>query len=77
VLIQCSVPVKQFLLHLNETGVIGNFVKEDLDATHLLVITGYSAKLEEEVNKFTEANVHGTDFNRAKRGASRKSPALG
>jgi len=38
ILIQCDSVMKQFLLHLDETNVLGKkFIIQDLDDTHLFV----------------------------------------
>ena len=42
-LLECDVPVKQFILHINdELPPSERFVISDLDATHLLVQPGVS-----------------------------------
>ncbi|KAI5712950.1 general transcription factor IIH subunit 5 [Diaphorina citri] len=38
VLIECDKPMKQFLLHLDETNTLGRrFIIQDLDETHLFI----------------------------------------
>lgn len=38
VLIECDKPMKQFLLHLDETNTLGRrFIIQDLDDTHLFI----------------------------------------
>nr|AYE54241.1 TTDA [Hydra vulgaris] len=50
VLVECDPTVKQFLLHMDEKGVLGQkFVIEDLDSTHLFVAANIIKTLESKL----------------------------
>ena len=56
-LLTVEIPVKQYILYLNENmAAEERFVILDLDETHLLVQPHRAAFVEEEVKKFTECN---------------------
>ena len=59
--------MKQFLLHLNQTGALGNFLRVDLDETHIVINLDMAQQLEEEVQHFTESNISGRDLKKSKR----------
>lgn len=55
VLVSCDIPVKEFLLWLNESQS-RKFVITDLDETHLFVHSYCLKFLEDELNKLYEEN---------------------
>lgn len=54
-LISCDVPVKEFLLHLDE-GQMTKFIITDLDETHLFVKESAVEMIKIELNKLYEEN---------------------
>lgn len=54
-LITCDIPVKEFLLWLDERQ-LDKFIITDLDETHLFVREGCREFLEDELNKLYEEN---------------------
>mmetsp|Transcript_201 Transcript_201/g.336 ORF Transcript_201/g.336 Transcript_201/m.336 type:complete len:87 (+) Transcript_201:182-442(+) len=77
VMITCDVPMKQFILHLNETR---HFVLSDLDDTHLLVDPSYVSLIQEEIDNLMEKNVYtapvGSDKVASSAGAKRGSSQI-
>lgn len=55
VLVTCDIPVKEFLLWLDESQH-RKFIVMDLDETHLFVQEGSVEFLQEELNKLYEEN---------------------
>lgn len=63
ILVTCDPPMKQFLLHLDETNALGQrFVLQDLDSTHLLiapeVIKILKSKIDDLMDKFSFVEVN-------------------
>jgi TFIIH basal transcription factor complex TTD-A subunit len=58
VLVSCDIPVKQFLLWLDDQqdGVGTRFIITDLDDTHLFVKEDAISLLRDELNKLYEEN---------------------
>ncbi|KAL5251004.1 hypothetical protein ACHWQZ_G016663 [Mnemiopsis leidyi] len=63
VLLTCDAAVKQFLVHIDETGAVGQrFIISDLDDTHLFIIADVLDYLQEKLDElmdshsFTEPN---------------------
>ncbi|RWS22274.1 general transcription factor IIH subunit 5-like protein [Leptotrombidium deliense] len=51
VLIECDPQMKQFLLHLDESNVLGTkFIIQDLDQTHLFVSADIIEKLKNQID---------------------------
>lgn len=55
VLVTCDVPVKEFLIYLDEQQV-DKFIITDLDATHLFIRESAVQFLKDELNKLYEVN---------------------
>ncbi|CAM9674067.1 unnamed protein product [Heterosigma akashiwo] len=55
ILITCDVPMKQFILHLNDKS---QFVIDDLDETHLLVEETSVDMIQREIATLMEKNVY-------------------
>ncbi|CCI40921.1 unnamed protein product [Albugo candida] len=60
VLVKCDPPTKQYLLHLNETGVQHRFVIEDLDDSHLFIIPDPKVItfIKKKVDEWNEKNTY-------------------
>jgi len=59
VLLECDIPTKQYLLHLNdEMANSEKFVIYDLDDTHLFVQSTVSEFLEEKLQRFHDQNTY-------------------
>lgn len=51
ILVECDPQMREFLLHLDETGALGTkFVIEKLDSTHLFIERGILDKLINEID---------------------------
>lgn len=55
VLISCDIPVKQFLLHVDEKEM-GKFIISDLDETHVLVKESALDYIKSQLDKLYEEN---------------------
>lgn len=57
VLLTCDAAVKQFLVHLDETGAVGQrFIISDLDDTHLFIIADVLDYLQEKLDELMDSN---------------------
>lgn len=57
-LVTCDVPTKQFIKHLNASrSVDKQFILEDLDATHLLIVEKAREEIMQKVEAWMDQNV--------------------
>lgn len=59
VIIQCDIPIKQYILYLNDEDVKNQkpaFVVEDLDPTHVVVASEFVETIKAKVTEFVESN---------------------